>query len=64
MEIRREYTMGTKMTDEALDRLFEKMDRETARKIDNQHTPTKKTPKKATTKKTTVKKTTDTKKTK
>ena len=54
--------MGTKMTDEALDRLFEQMDRETARMIDNQHTPTKKTlAKKKTTKKTTVKKA-DTKK--
>ena len=59
--------MGTKMTDEALDKLFEQMDRETARMIDNQHTPTKKTTakkktaKKTPTKKTTVKKS-DTKK--
>ena len=49
--------MGEKMTDEKLDKLFEQMDRETARKIANQHTPTKKAP----TKKTTVKKA-DTKK--
>lgn len=45
--------MGTKMTDEALDKLFEQMDRETARMIANQHTPTKR----ATTKKTPAKKT-------
>ena len=54
--------MGTKMTDEALDKLFEQMDRETARMIDNQHTPTKKTTvKKKTTKKAPAKKA-DTKK--
>lgn len=44
--------MGTKMTDEALDKLFEQMDRNTAKMIANQHTPTKKsTGKKATAKK-------------
>lgn len=52
--------MGTKMSDEALDKLFEQMDRNTARIIANQHTPTKKT----TVKKSTVKKTKETKKTK
>lgn len=31
------------MTDEKLDRLFEQMDRETAKMIANQHTPTKRT---------------------
>ena len=46
--------MGTKMSDEKLDKLFEQMDRGMARKIDNQHTPTKRT----TAKKTTAKKTT------
>ena len=62
MEIRKGYVMGTKMTDEALDKLFEQMDRETARMIDNQHTPTKKTTvKKKTTKKAPAKKA-DTKK--
>lgn len=45
--------MGEKMTDEKLDRLFEQMDRETARMIANQHTPTKRT----TTKKAPAKKT-------
>ena len=50
--------MGTKMSDEALDKLFEKMDRNTAKMIANQHTPTKRT----TVKKPTVKK--ETKKTK
>ena len=45
--------MGEKMTDEKLDRLFEQMDRETARMIANQHTPTKRvTTKKAPAKKT------------
>ena len=34
--------MGEKMIDEELDKLFEQMDRETAKLIDNQHTPTKK----------------------
>lgn len=43
--------MGTKMSDEALDQLFEKMDRNTARMIANQHTPTKRTTKKPTSKK-------------
>lgn len=44
--------MGTKMTDEKIDKLFEGMSRETAKKVDNQHTPTKKTTvKKSTTKK-------------
>lgn len=52
--------MGTKMSDEALDKLFEQMDRNTAKMIANQHTPTKK----ATPKKTTVKKANGTKKTK
>lgn len=33
--------MGTKMSDEALDKLFEQMDRKTAKMIANQHTPTK-----------------------
>ena len=53
MEIRKGYIMGEKMTDEKLDRLFEQMDRETARMIANQHTPTKRT----TTKKAPAKKT-------
>lgn len=48
--------MGTKITDEKLDKLFEGMDRETAKKVANQGCPTKRT----TTKKTPVKK--DTKK--
>ena len=53
--------MGKKLPDdEALEKLFAGMDRETARKVNNQGCPTKRT----TTKKTTVKKTTDTKKTK
>ena len=52
--------MGTKMSDDKLDKLFEQMDRATARMIANQHTPTKK----STAKKTTVKKATGTKKTK
>ena len=39
--------MGYKMEDdEELEKLFEKMDRETARMIDNQHTPTKRVAKK------------------
>ena len=54
--------MGTKMTDEALDKLFENMDRETARMIDNQHTPTKKTTAKKTPSKKTPAKKADTKK--
>lgn len=50
--------MGTKMKDdEQLEKLFAKMDRETAKKIANQNSPTKREP----TKKTTVKKA-DTKK--
>lgn len=47
--------MGTKMTDEKIDKLFEGMSKETARKVANQGSPTKKT---------TVKKTTTKKKTK
>ena len=48
--------------DEELEKLFSQLDRETAKLIDNQHTPTKKTTtKKTPTKKTTVKKA-DTKK--
>ena len=53
--------------DEELEKLFSQLDRETAKLIDNQHTPTKKTTskkktaKKTPTKKTTVKKS-DTKK--
>lgn len=51
--------MGTKLKDdEALEKLFAGMDRETARKVANQGSPKKR----ATVKKTTVKK--DTKKTK
>ena len=51
--------MGTKLPDdEALEKLFAGMDRETARKVANQGSPTKR----VTTKKTTTKK--DTKKTK
>lgn len=34
--------MGKKVSYPDIDALFEKMSRETARKIDNQHTPTKK----------------------
>ena len=50
--------MGTKMKDdEQLEKMFAKMDRETARKIANQNSPTKREP----IKKTTVKKA-DTKK--
>lgn len=53
MEIRKGYIMGTKAPDdEKLEKLFEGLDRKTARKIDNQHTPTKR----ATTKKPTAKK--------
>ena len=45
--------MGTKMKDDPeLEKLFEKMDRETARKIANQNSPSKR----ATVKKATVKK--------
>jgi hypothetical protein len=48
--------------DEDLEKLFSQLDRETAKLIDNQHTPTKKTTtKKTPSKKTTVKKA-DTKK--
>lgn len=48
--------------DEELEKLFSQLDRETAKLIDNQHTPTKKTTtKKTPSKKTTVKKA-DTKK--
>lgn len=54
--------MGTKLTDEKLDKLFEGMDRETARKVANQGCPTKRTSiKKAPAKKTDTKKA-DTKK--
>ena len=55
MEIRKGFAMGTKMSDEKLDKLFEMLDRNTARKIDNQHTPTKRV-------RTTVKKANGTKK--
>ena len=50
--------MGYKMKDdEELEKLFEGMNRETAKKIDNQHTPTKKKPsKKAPVKKASTKK--------
>lgn len=34
--------MGKKMTDAKIDALFEKLDRKTARLIDNQHAPSKK----------------------
>ena len=44
--------MGTKMSDAKLDKLFEGMSNETARKVANQGSPTKR----ATAKKTTVKK--------
>lgn len=61
MEIRKGYTMGTKLKDdEQLEKLFAGMDRETARKVANQGSPKKR----ATVKKTTTKKTTETKKTK
>ena len=52
--------MGTKMSDEKLDKLFEGMSSETARKVANQGSPTKR----VTVKKTTAKKTNGTKKTK
>ena len=50
--------MGYKMEDdEELEKLFAKMDRETARKIANQNSPTKREPiKKASVKKTVAKK--------
>ena len=49
--------MGTKMSDEALDKMFEQMDRNTAKMIANQHTPTKRaTAKKAPSKKAVTKK--------
>ena len=49
--------------DEELEKLFSQLDRETAKLIDNQHTPTKKTTNKKTpSKKTTVKKATTKKK--
>ena len=49
--------MGKKLPDdEKLEKLFEGLDRETARKIDNQHTPTKRTTKKAPVKKADTKK--------
>lgn len=42
-------TVGMKMPDdEELEKLFESLDRKTARLIDNQHTPTKRTTKKST----------------
>ena len=57
MEVRKEYTMGTKLKDdEKLEKLFEGMSRETARKIANQGCPTKRTTKKAPAKKTNTKK--------
>ena len=56
MEVRKEFTMGTKMSDEALDKMFEQMDRKTAKMIANQHTPTKRTPTKRTVKKASTKK--------
>lgn len=49
--------MGTKLKDdEKLEKLFEGMSRETARKIANQGCPTKRTTKKAPAKKTNTKK--------
>ena len=48
--------MGYKMKDDPeLEKLFEGMDRETARKVNNQGCPTKRTVKKATVKKDTKK---------
>ena len=58
MEIRKGYIMGTKMSDEALDKLFEGMSRGAQKAIDNQHTPTKR----ATVKKAPAKKAVTTKK--
>ena len=52
--------MGTKISDEKLDKLFEGMSREAARAVANQGCPTKKAPPK----KTTAKKTNGTNKTK
>ena len=49
--------MGTKMSDANIDKLFEGMSRETAIKVANQGSPTKREPKKKTTvKKATTKK--------
>ena len=57
MEIRKGQIMGRKMTDEAVDKLFEGMSREAQKAVDNQHTPTKRTPaKKAPAKKAVTKK--------
>lgn len=58
MEIRKGYIMGTKLPDdEKLEKLFEGMSRETARKVANQGSPTKRTaPKKTTAKKANTKK--------
>ena len=51
--------MGYKMADDPeLEKLFEGMDRETARKVNNQGCPTKRTPIKKTTAKTVKKATT------
>ena len=50
MVIRKGYTMGTKMKDdEQLEKLFEGMSREVARKVANQGSPSKRTPPKKTT---------------
>lgn len=58
MEVRKEYTMGTKLKDdEALEKLFEGMSKEIARKVNNQGCPAKRAPiKKAPAKKATAKK--------
>ena len=58
MVIRKEHTMGTKLKDdEALEKLFEGMSKEIARKVNNQGCPTKRAPiKKAPAKKANTKK--------